>query len=215
MDLSQFKTSDWLKIGGAAGFLILGSALKWAKVSVEGFGVSVSAGNVSDFFFTGLVPLLLVLAVAVCTVLLKLGKLSSSMLPWPLAMLLANGVAALLVVLRLLIGPGGEDGPGFEIGRGPGLFMSAVSAVVAAAGAVLAFKESGGDINDLKDPNKIKNAFSGGMGTPPPPPAPPAPNLGAPPAPPAPPQPSAPIAPPPPPPPSSGPTAPPPPPPAS
>ena len=38
MDLSKFKVSDWLIVGGALGFLIFGTFLKWFRVSIEGFG---------------------------------------------------------------------------------------------------------------------------------------------------------------------------------
>jgi len=69
MDLSKFKTSDWLKVGGAIGFLIFGF-FDWASVTVNGFGVSASGGRVFDFFFTGTVPWLLTLAVGVLTFLL-------------------------------------------------------------------------------------------------------------------------------------------------
>ncbi|HRE03571.1 MAG TPA: hypothetical protein PLV68_19900, partial [Ilumatobacteraceae bacterium] len=53
-----------------------------------------------------------------------------------------------------------------------GMILSAISGLVAFAGAFLGFKESGGDFNDLKDINKIKGQFGGGNGggTPPPPP---------------------------------------------
>ena len=184
MDLSKFKTSDWLKVGGGLGFLIFGTFLPWVKVSVEGFG-SDSAGNAFDFFFTGTIPWLLIIGAAVVTVLLIQGALKPGQLPWPLILLAATGLGALLVVLRLLIGPGGDDFEGFgvDVGRGAGLFLAAISAIAAAAGGFLGFKESGGDVNDLKDMNKLKGAFnvggpaapSGMAPPPPPPPAPPAP----------------------------------------
>ncbi|MFN8021799.1 MAG: hypothetical protein U0Q03_09760 [Acidimicrobiales bacterium] len=213
MDFSKFKTSDWLKIGGALGFLIFGF-LHWTKVS--GFGVTSSGNNVFSFFFTGTIPWLLIMAVGVVSFLLVQGTLKKDMLPWPLVLLLASALAVLLLLIRLLFNPiddGGFDfgDVGVDVGRGIGLYLSFIAGAVVLVGAFLGFKESGGDINDLKDVNKIKSQFNTGGGpsapgmTPPPPPGfgavpPPPPPAAAPPPPPPP----APGTPPPPPPPPVG-----------
>ncbi len=63
MDLSKFKSSDWLKIGGAIGFLLFGF-VHWA--SFHGF----TGQNVFDYFFTGTIPWLLIIGTGVMTVLL-------------------------------------------------------------------------------------------------------------------------------------------------
>ena len=179
MDLSKFKISDWLKVGGGAAFLIFGF-LPWVKFSGFGFGGS-SGGNVFDFFFTGIIPWILIIGTAVVTVLLVTGKMKPGNLPWPMIMLAATALAALLLILRLLINPlDGKDlieASGGSVGRGIGMILSTIAGIAAAAGSVLGFKESGGDLNDLKDMNKLKSSFGGGQGagpgggsTPPPPP---------------------------------------------
>jgi hypothetical protein len=195
MDLSKFKTSDWLKIGGAAGFLIFGF-LDWVKVSVSGFG-SATGGNVFDFFFTGTVPWLLTMAVGVLTFLLAAQLIKADNVPWTLIFLAAMALAALLIVIRLIIGPA-DDAAGVDVSRGIGLWLSTIAVLVAFAGAILGFRESGGEFSDLTDMNKLKGAFNtGGTATdaPPPPPAPPtappAPPSNPPAAPPAPPAPPA------------------------
>lgn len=186
MDVSKFKTSDWLKIGGGALMLIAGF-LNWVKVS--GFGVSSSGGNAFDFFFTGTIPWLLVVAAGVISVLLASGTIKPGKLPWTLILLAATGLAAVLLLLRILFNPiEGKDSIealGGSVGRGIGMYLSFIAAAVALAGSVMGFKESGGDLNDLKDINKIKAAFDQGDGSggstpppPPPPPAPPAPPAG-------------------------------------
>jgi len=183
MDLSKFKTSDWLKVGGAIAFFIFGF-FSWVTVDGLGtIGLSSGGGNVFDFFWTGTLPWILIMATGVVTVLLVLEILKPGNLPLPLIMLAASALAALLLVIRLIFNPlEGKDileAAGFNVGRGFGMIACAVAGVVVFAGAFLGFKESGGDIHDLKDVDKLKSQF--GMtaktdsGTTPPPPPPPSP----------------------------------------
>ena len=189
MDISAFKTSDWLKVGGGAGMFVFG-LFGWA--SYAGY----SGLNAFDFFFRGTIPWLLVVATGVLAFLVAAKMIKADMAPWPLIFLAATALGTLLVFLLLLMGPSKSTPFGdVEFDRGFGLFLSFISSAVALAGSVLGFKESGGDLNDLKDINKIKAAFDQGDGgsTPPPPPPtggatpPPPPPPPAPPAPPAPP----------------------------
>jgi hypothetical protein len=175
VDLSKFKTSDWLKIGGGVGIFIFGF-VSWVKIEAGAF--SDSGGNVFDFFFTGTIPWILIIASAVVTVLLIQGVLKPGGAPWPLIILAATALGALLLIIRLLFNPiEGKDlieAGGGSVGRGIGLILSAISGIVAAVGGFLGFKEAGGDLNDLKDMNKLKGQFSsGGGGASPPPPPPP------------------------------------------
>lgn len=188
MDLSKFKTSDWLIVGGGAGMFLFGF-FNWIKVSGPGGFGSATGGNAFDFFFTGTIPWLLLVAAAVVTVLLVMEKLPTT-LPWPLIILAATALSALLLVLRFVFNPiEGKDfieEAGGNVGRGFGMILSLISGIVATVGAVMNFQASGGDLNDLKDINKIKGAFdTGGSApsapaapatglTPPPPPPPPA-----------------------------------------
>jgi len=171
MDFSKFKTPDWLMIGGGIGIFIFGF-FNW--VTVSGFG---SDGNVFDFFWTGTIPWILLIASAVVTVLLIQGTLKQDQLPWPLVLLAATALAALLLLIRLIFNPIEGSGGAFggEIGRGIGMILSVVSGLVATAGAFLNFQASGGDIKDLTDVDKLKASFSKGDDVAPPPPPPPAP----------------------------------------
>ena len=175
MDFSKFKTSDWLKGGGGL-VMLIAYFLPWWKV--DAFGVSDSVSG-SEYFFTGTLPWLLIVAIGVLTILAALDvfKLPSTF-PAPLAFLAVAALATLLVIIRLF-GPGGDVPDGAEdfFSRGVGLYLAVIAAIVVLVGCVLAFKESGGDLNDLKDMNKMKSQFSGGS-------TPPAPgNYGTPPAP--------------------------------
>ncbi len=141
-------------------------------------GGGETGGNAFDFFFTGTIPWLLIVAVGVISILLMTGTIKRGGLPWDLILLAAAGLGALLVVIRLLIGPkvefcGFGECVDIELDRGFGLFLSAIASVVCAVGCFLGFQEGGGDLNDLKDINKMKSQFSGpggGPGSAPPPP---------------------------------------------
>ena len=168
VDLSKFKTSDWLKVGGAIGFFIFGF-FHWLTSDFGG------GTNVFDFFWTGTVPWLLVIATGVITLLLATGTMKAGSLPWPLIFLLATGLAALLLLIRLIFNPIGCPISDCGISRGVGMYLSVISGLVAFAGAFMGFKESGGDFADLKDMNKLKGAFQGSgsdSDTAPPPPPP-------------------------------------------
>ena len=171
MDFSKFKTSDWLMIGGGAAMLILGFVLDWTSVDT-GFG-SASGDGPFDYFFTGGIAWLLVVAVGVLALLHVMGKLPTDQ-PWPLIFLAATGLAVILMLLRIILGARFDFAD-----RGVGMYGAFVWAAIAAAGAYLNFQASGGNIKDLTDVDKLKASFAQGgndeMPPPPPPAAPPAP----------------------------------------
>lgn len=156
MDFSKFKTSDWMMIGGGAAVLIF-TFLKWWKVDIAGIGSFGTTGF--DHFFTGIVPWILLVAVAVLTFLSVAGIFNlPATIPAPLVFLIASGLGALLILINLLTGPGVPSG----VDRGIGLFISFIGAVVATIGAVLNFQATGGNLKDLTDANKLKGAFGNG-----------------------------------------------------
>lgn len=179
MDFSKFKTSDWLKIGGAIGILIFGF-LNWVTVSYAddmfGSGYSYPAAKAFDFFWTGTLPWILVIAVGVITVLLSAGVVKAGSVPWSMILLIASGLSALLLIIRLVINPlegkGLAESMGIEFGRGIGMYVSTLAGIASAAGSVMAFTESGGNLKDLTDVNKLKGSFGQGGGNMPPPPPP-------------------------------------------
>ena len=150
MDFSKFKTNDWLVIGGGLGMLIFGTFFDWLSVGSFGGGA-----NAFDFFFTGTVPWLLLVAAAVITVLRVQGTIKDGGLPWPMIIAFATLLAAVLLLIRVIFNPGVIDG----IDRGIGMILGFISGLVAAAGGVMSFTAGGGDIKDLADINKIKGAF--------------------------------------------------------
>lgn len=149
--------------------LILGFALPWSTVSIAGF--SDSGDGPFDYFLTGGIAWLLVVAAGVLAFLRATEKLADTQ-PWPLIFLVMTGLATLLMILQLILG-GRED----FIDRGIGMYLAFVWAAIALAGAFMTFQASGGEISDLTNMDKLKSSFDSGEadgGTPPPPPPPPA-----------------------------------------
>ena len=185
MDLSTFKTSDWLMVGGGLAFLIAGF-LPW--FSFAGF----TAQTAFNFFFTGTLPWLLVVAVGVLAFLAAAGIFTlPENLPAPIIFLGATALSTLLVLLRVIIGfrVGPMGSAGFSFDRGIGLFLGLIAAGVATAGAYMNFTASGGDLKQLAGDlqSKAKSATAGsessGNPAPPPPDAAPPPPSDAPPPP--------------------------------
>jgi hypothetical protein len=154
MDFSKLKTSDWLMIGGGIAMLILGFALDWTSIDT-GFG-SASGDGPFDYFFTGGIAWILVVAVGGLAFANATGKLPATQ-PWPLIFLGATALAVILMLLRLILGARFDFAD-----RGIGMYGAFIWAAVAAVGAFLNFQASGGDIKDLTDMDKLKKSFSNG-----------------------------------------------------
>lgn len=169
MDFSNFKTSDWLMVGGGVAMLILGFALPWSSISFA--GVSETGDGPFDYFFTGGIAWLLVVAVGVLAFLRAAGKLPESQ-PWGIIFVGGAGLATLLMLIRVILG--GREEIGIELDRGIGMYLALVWAAIALAGAVMGFQAAGGNLKDLTDMDKLKGAFDNddsGSAPPPPPPA--------------------------------------------
>ncbi len=182
MDLSKFKPSDWLKVGGGALFFIAGF-LNWWEVDLPA-GLGSVGANGWDYFWTTGIAWLLLVGVATVTIMQVLGKKLPLDLPWPLVVLGETALALLLVIIRFFSDGTGVDNTGLS--RGIGAYLGIIAAIAAVVGAVMGFKESGGDLTALKDMNKLKAEFNfnkGGSGTLPPPASPPPPPPPAPPTP--------------------------------
>lgn len=162
--MDKFKTSDWMMVGGG-GLMLICFVLPWSSFSIGGF--SESGDNPFNYFFTGGIAWLLVVAVGILALLNVLGKLPATQ-PWHLIFLAAAGLGALLMILRVLIG--GRSELGIDLDRGYGMYVAAIAAIVAGAGAFMNFQAAGGELSDLTDMDKIKESFGGDDAPPPPPP---------------------------------------------
>ena len=170
MDFSKFKPSDWLKAGGGL-VMLIAYFLTWWELDYPGVDSGVSG---SEYFFTGTVPWILLVVIGVLTVLavMDVFKLPAT-IPAPLVFLAASALSLLLLIVRFF-SDGVDSVAGFDVPtkRGAGLYLALLAGIAVFVGCLLGFKESGGNLNDLKDMNKIKGQFGGGGGggTPPPPP---------------------------------------------
>ncbi len=182
MDLSKVSKGGQI-FAGASLVYFISSFLPWYSVDYFGYSSTANAWDVG-FLWCSLWALLL-LAGAILTFLPAFG-VAVPKLP-AVAYLAAGALATLFALLKLVIG---EDDP---IDTSWGIFLSIIAAAGATFGAFLVFKESGGSLNDLKDPNKLKASFGtghpGGAVPPPPggsvpPPPPPPPGGSVPPPPP-------------------------------
>ena len=143
MDLSKLSLGD--KIIAASGVLLFVFWLfPWFHYDIGGFGSYKQSG--SHFFFTGTVPMLLGLVMIGWVVATKLAQVDLPELPVPQGLLLLGmgGLAALLVILRLLLG--GDDAGTDVLDRSVGLFLAVLAAIGLAAGGFLKFQEDGGEL---------------------------------------------------------------------
>lgn len=136
MDLDKLTTSD--KVVAASGIvLFIAYFLPWFKVD---FGLASVSANGSDVgFFWATLPMLIGLVMAGIVIATKLFDVKLPDLPAPLGqiMLALGALAAVLVVLKLIIG---ED-PSSIVDRAYGLFLAALAAIGLAVGGYLKYQE--------------------------------------------------------------------------
>lgn len=169
VDLSKISKGGMVFTGGSILFLIA-SFLTWFSLD-ERYGLGASNVGYNGFdtgFLWCTLWVVVFIGLSVILVLPAFG-VDAPKIP-PIAFLAAGALGALLVILKLLIG---DSYFGADFSRSIGIYIAAIAAIIVAFGGFLKFQESGGNLNDLKDMNKLKSSFGGpGGGTPPPPPPP-------------------------------------------
>ncbi len=132
MDLSKFKQSQLIILGSTL-LLTIGMFLNWFTVSAFGFSVS---RNGFDYAGNGVIPWLIALVMSAKILVeafapdVKLPEIN-----WGMTFLILGAVAALLVLLRLLVGE--SEG----VSRSIGLYLSSLAAIGLAGGGFLTYKE--------------------------------------------------------------------------
>jgi hypothetical protein len=172
MDFSKLKTSDWV-IAGSGLVLLIASFLDWFTVSVEGF-IGSEGGNGWDvgFFWAG-IPVLIGLAMIAVVAIHAFSpetKLPDLPIGWGQTLFIAGVVAAVIVLLKLLIGEDvGDvpDGIDVEVERAFGLFLATLAAIGLAVGGFLKWQEDKAGTGFAVHGGQFPQ---GGPGAPPPPP---------------------------------------------
>ena len=113
MDLNKLSTADRV-IGGAAILFLIAMFLPWYGLDFGEFGSASNSGW--DYFLTGILPLLLAIAMVAQIVIAKFTttKLPTIPLPWNQVHLILGAVIAVLLVLRTVIGAD-EGSGGFSV----------------------------------------------------------------------------------------------------
>ena len=147
--INKLKPTEYLVVAGGAIVLIFG-LLKWFSWKIktaDGVITSTDKSNAFDYLLTGVVPWILVIGAALVTILLATGALNPGKVPWPLAILAATVLGAVLVVIRVIIGydPDLVNNAKADVSRGIGLWLSALGAILAAVGAFLTYQANAFD----------------------------------------------------------------------
>lgn len=141
MDLSKLTTGDKIVGIGAVVYLIA-MFLPWYGVGE--FGVSYNNSGWS-YFLGGILPLLLIALVVAKIAIGKFApqtKLPELPVPWSQAILGGSVAAAVIVILRLLIGSDkvGSISVGVSLDRKYGLFVAVIGSVLVAVGAFMKYQ---------------------------------------------------------------------------
>jgi hypothetical protein len=139
-DINKLSTGDKLILGGGIAFVLF-MFFPW-------YGLSGGSNNGFHYFLFGLIPLLLIILTAAVVAVRAFApdtKLPELPIAYSLAMLIASGLAALLVLLKVAIGDSVSVGiPGFsasvDLDRKFGIFLAFLSAAAVAAGAYMKYQ---------------------------------------------------------------------------
>jgi hypothetical protein len=150
----RFKPSDWLLVGGGL-LMFMASVLPWWEVSWGGQAPQATF-DAFDFTATGVVPLVLFLAVAIVIVIIKTESLAlPRWLVHPVLISGAIGIGSVLVAVRF-VWSGFDETQG--VTRGIGLYVAGVAVLLCIAGCVLSFRE-GDALEPSADDNELGDDF--------------------------------------------------------
>jgi hypothetical protein len=141
VDINKLSTADRV-VGISAIVFLIATFLPWYGLEFEGIGTYSNSGW--DYFLTGILPLLLAIAMVAQIFVTRFTttQLPPLPLPWKQVHLIAGAVIAVLLVLRLLITS--EEGSGgfeVELDRMYGLFVAVLAAIGLGVGGFLKSQE--------------------------------------------------------------------------
>jgi hypothetical protein len=149
VDLKKLSLGDQI-IGGSGIVLFIASFLTWFKAEIDTEGLGSLLGDLGsakangwDVGFLGWFPVLLGLLMVAYVAVRAFApqvKLPDLPLPWNQVLFIVGCVAAVLLVLKFLIGE--DDGGGVvEISRGIGLYLGVLAGIGLAVGGYFKWKE--------------------------------------------------------------------------
>ena len=148
MDFSKLTTSDKVIAGSGIAFLIF-SFLPW-------FSLGSASYSGWHFFVTGIIPVLLAIVLVAYVAITRFSegtKLPDLPVPYGLAVLVIAGLAAVLVLLRIVIGyKVGVFGFSVHLNRSAGLYLAMLAALGLVGGGFLKFQEEGGQTSKTSGP---------------------------------------------------------------
>ena len=132
----RFRSSDWLIVVGAL-LLFAASVQPWWTLQFDNApGLSL---NGYDFGLTGTVPIVILLAIGIITVIIKTDSLAlPAWLIHPYVLTAGVGTTAVLIGIRFFWS-GFDDGAG--VSRGIGLYLAGVAVVIALVGCGFAIRD--------------------------------------------------------------------------
>ena len=139
MDLNKLTMPEKI-ISASAIVLLLASFLTWFKVSFLGVSVSFNGWDVG-FLWCRLPVLLGIVMLAHIVIKNFFPQVNLPDAPWDRIHLGAGVLAAVLVVLKLLVG---EEHTGVDFDRGIGLILGALAAIGLGVGGFLYYKAANG-----------------------------------------------------------------------
>jgi hypothetical protein len=144
VDINKLSTSEKV-ISVSAIVLFIASFLPWFKVSVSGFGSASGNGWDVGFLWAG-IPTLIGLVMLAHVLITNFGgdNVKLPEIPWEKVHMIGGIVAAVLVVLKLIIGEDNDGFTGVEVSRQFGLFLATLAAIGLGVGGFLYNKEHAG-----------------------------------------------------------------------
>ena len=132
-DTPSKRWSNWVTMAGSAGMLTFGLAMRWTSTT-NIHGASETSDGPFDYFWTGGIAWLIVVAVGILALVRITGFLPEKV-RWSLIFFVSTGLATILMAVRLTIG--GRS----ELDRGSGMYVASIFAAVTLAGAFVNFRQ--------------------------------------------------------------------------
>lgn len=139
MKLSRMKQSDWLMVIGAVIVAVFGTFVDW--VTYDTGAGEISGSTAFSFFWRGTIPWLLIVGAGMLAFARGTGIMKTKSTPPPIAFVAANGVGLLLLTALVITGYSQVGYDDANYGRGVGMLVSFIGAIIATSGAVVALRE--------------------------------------------------------------------------